>query len=752
VPQALIPVITKVVGSKLVATIIGYAITVAATSFLSSLLSGSGRAQSESTERDLRQPTPQRLYGMGRRRWYGAQMLFDTASNGTTGDVWAFLDCPAGPITEVEKVYLNDDAVTLVGDLVQGMADGRYSGPRVRCGWNIGLDTETAFSNIVTLFPTVWSADHRGDGIFSGYLTKDPVLAKDFLKVYPQGDNVTMSLVAKSYRCHDPRDPASDPSDPSTWPWTENAALHLLWYYMVYRGYDYATRLEPVIDYWIEAANVCDEPVALAGGGTESRYRGCVAWDALKLPADIISELLACFDGWTGEDAHGCQLVYAGKLYEPAFTIGPDQILAASRQFGVEAEDRLNQLVVHYVSEANDWNVVECSAWRDEVHIAASGREVSDGFAPQVPSFSQNRRLAKRRMLRQNAPVRGRITVGIGARDVLTHRYILLNDVEAGATFYSGWAEVSDGERDHDTGGATFSWIAVDPTMDDWNPAAEEGSPAPDGTRVPVTPLDTPVITSAVVTPGSGGTPTITLLVTGPDRTDLTWFAHWRVAGASTWGGDLEFPDTDPGTGVTLVTDLVPTGESIEVQVAYQVGDGRVSPWSATEEIDTTGPIQAELILVDKGGCTVSGRTAIKTSGGATAWDSAVRSAAPITGTCRMSFRPAQSNKDVIGGLNSDAATSGADYSGIDYSINADATGNLVIYQSGGGGIGTVGTYAAGDVLAVEYDSTAGEIRYYKGATLLHTTTGVSSGLTFYLDASFYHVDSRIDAFAFDPE
>lgn len=587
-PQAIAGVLIKIGVGEFVAGVLGGAIFLTGASFLSGILTGGGRAESEATERDLKQPTPPRLFGMARRRWYGAQMLFDTAGNGTTGDVWAFLDCPAGPITEVEGVYLNDDLVTRSGDFVQGMSDGRYRNNKVRCSWNLGLSTETAFSRIVSLFGSVWSSDHRGDGIFSGWLTKDPVEAKDFLGVYPQGDNVTMSLVAKSYRCFDPRDPAHDPLDPSTWAWTENAALHLLWLFMVYRGYDYATRLEPVIDHWIEAANVCDEAVPLFGGGTEARYRGCVAWDSTKLPGDIQSELLACFDGWTGEDSHGRQLVYAGKLYEPTYRVGPEHIIATTRQFGVEDEDRLNQLVVHYVSEDHHWNVVECSPWRDEAHIITSGRENSDGFGPQTPSFSQNRRLAKRRMLRQNAECRGRITVGIGARDVLANRYIVLEDIEAGATFYSGWAEISEGERDHETGGATFNWIAVAPEMDDWNPAQEEGQPAPEGLRVPLEPLTTPTITDATAQLDDSGTSARILVeVSGPDRDDLTWFLRWRVDGDVAWN-EAGYSDVDPGTSVALLTSLLPVDVTIEIEVAYAIGDGRISAWSPTEEVSTS--------------------------------------------------------------------------------------------------------------------------------------------------------------------
>ncbi|MBB5709353.1 hypothetical protein [Sphingomonas xinjiangensis] len=588
-PQALVPVIVKLGVSKLVASIAAYAITAAATSFLSSILTGAGNTKPESTERELKLPTPPRLYGMGRRRWYGAQMLFDTAANGTTGDVWAFLDCPAGPIEGVERVYLNDDLVTLAGDVVQGLPDGRYSGPRVRVGWRLGLMTETAYANLVTLFPGVWTAGHRGDGIFSGYLTKDPVEAKDFIKVYPQGDQITMSLVAKSYRCFDPRNPAHDPHNPATWAWTENAALHLLWFYMVYRGLDFGTQILPVIGHWATAASVCDEPVPLKAGGTEPRYRGCVAWDSSKLPGDIVNEMLACFDGWTAQDANGCQVVYAGKITAPVFRIGPEHIVSSSRQFFVEDEDRINELVVQYVSEQHDWNVVEGQSWRDEGDISKRGRIDSDGFAPQSPSFPQNRRLAKRRQARQNAPQRGKITTTVGGRDVLSHRYIELEDVEAGATFYSGWAEVVGGERDYETGGAVFDWVAVNPDVDSWNPSTEEGEPAPVGNRVVGEPLPTPVVLSATAVSETYGV-NLAIEVQPPERTDLTWYARFRVEGAAVWGADMTYADIDPGQPVSLIVGLVPADEEVEVQVAYGVGDGRVSDWSATSVVSTPPP------------------------------------------------------------------------------------------------------------------------------------------------------------------
>lgn len=589
-PQAIIAAISSVLVSigvsAAVATIIATVAVTIGISFISGLFTGGGSARSEKTERSVKNATPIRTHAYGSRRLYGASMLFDTAANGSSVDVWAFHDGRANRITQV---YLNDDKVTLgAGGIVQPLADGAYKDGAARAGYNLGLPTETAFSWVVDRMPGIWTVNHRGDGIVSGFLLKASVSAKHYLETYPQGDNVVMSLAGEWQLCFDPRDPSQNPLDQNTWKYTENAVLHLLHYFMIRRGYDYATRLAPVISYWIAAANHCDEPVALKAGGTEPRYRGCVAYDADKLPGDIISELLACFDGWTAQDENGCHLVYSGRVYQPTVSIGPAEIVSYSHQSFVEQEDAVNELIVQYVSALHDYSTVECQPWRDEDDISRRGRINSDGFSPQVPSHTQARRLAKRAMARRNAPNRGRVTTTLAGRAVIGQRYVRLRIEEAGTVQFDGIAEIISAERDFDTGGVTFDWIGVTTAMDAWNPTTEDGEPAPIGARVPVDPLDPPVISSAAAN-FAAGYARVEIAGTGPDRTDLTWFARTRVSGESAWT-EAEYADTAPGVPVALITGPVASNADIEVEIAYQIGDGRVSPWSATETVDTTAP------------------------------------------------------------------------------------------------------------------------------------------------------------------
>lgn len=544
----------------------------------------------DAAQTQKREPRPVRTKGIGTRRVFAKAMFWDTNHDGETVDVLAFL---SGRSHAVRQPYLNDDKVTVSAGVVQGLSDGAYATGKVLAGFNMGLATETAFPVVVSALPGVWTTDHRGDGITSGYLIKKPVKAKDYLEVYPQADNTTLSAVFDMSYLFDPRDPTMDAYDPDTWvkvePLLDNPVLGLLWYLITDRDADYDTQILPVIDYWIAAADHCDELVPLKGGGVERRYRCSILFDMTGEPADIISEILKTFDGWYSEDALGRYIVYSGRYYEPTVTIGPSQIVNARHQGFVEDEDFINEIPITYISAEHDYNEPDATPWTDEDDIAERGKTNSTNFSPQTPSHSQNRRLAKRFMARQNAVDRGTITTNYDGMAVLGERYIWLNHIEAGTSFYTGAAEiVTSPERDMQTLGVSFDWVAVSISVDSWNAATEEGEPAPVNERIAPLPLAPPTITSATPVVADDNTSAqVEITATGPDRDDLTWFIRWRLATDPVWN-ENEYPDTDPGSSVELVSGTVPLTDNLSVQVAYQVGDGRVSPYSATAMVDTS--------------------------------------------------------------------------------------------------------------------------------------------------------------------
>lgn len=593
--------LSAAIGSALATSVIS-AVTLYGLQSAASLLGlGASSSKPETTETAIKTSRPPRVSAYGRSRLYGAYILFETAGNGTACDVYAVHE---GKIDGIEARYLGDDAVTLTGTAVNAGADGRYKGGAVNLYTTSGVVPGPGIPAITALVPE-WTG--RGDGVVLLGLTAKAVKAKVYQETYPQTSVPVPSVVARWQLCPDPA--AVDPLDESAWTWTENGPRHLLHYKLVREGprpalprshVDYpaqlaalraawwARKIAPTLDYWIAAAADADDATALKAGGTEPRYRSAVSHKHTDQHKSPTAAILATFDGWLAPRADGALIVYSGRYIEPdeADLIGPGEIVSYTWEGGkVDDDQAVNEIICSYISAAHDYNTVECDAWRDEADITQRGQVLSAPLEAMVPSNGQSRRLAKRRMARTNAPNRGTITTNIAGRKVRGKRYIPLHLEEAGTVFYSGPAEITALTRNL-RGGVTFSWVAVDPNVDAWNPATEEGDPAAKGNRVSPEPLDAPVLDSATSTGDENGA-VVLLDITGPDRDDLTWFVHWRSVGATLWGADQEYADIDDTAAVQVAVGDVPAGANLEFEVAYRVGDGRVSPWSNIETVET---------------------------------------------------------------------------------------------------------------------------------------------------------------------
>lgn len=557
------------------------ALTLAGVSSLGGLLQG-GSPKPEQASTAIKTARPPRVSGYGTSRLYGAYGLYETASDGTAVDVFAVHD---GELTEIVQLYLGDDPVTLTGNVVNQGADGRYKDGKLSLYTTTGANPGTAITAVTAKIPA-WDSNHRGDGVVQLALLCAPVKSKVFLDTYPNGVP-TASMAAKWQKCPDPY--AADPSNPAGWTWTENPIRQLMHYKLVREGLDYATKIAPALAYWKAAADICDEAVALKAGGSEARYRSWVAHKHTDQHGAVTGALLATCDGWIAPRSDGALVVYAGKFYEPTISIGPEHIVAYEwTGVGVDDDEAINEIICSYISADHDYNSPECDAWRNEEDISERGDVLSDNFDPQVPSWGQVRRLAKRKMARVNALYRGSVTTNIAGRIVRGQRYINLLLADAGAVFYDGPVEITAVTRNMATGGMTFSWVSVSPNIDAWNPATEEGDPASQGDRVALEPLDAPTITAATpVLAGDGSSAQISVDIDALDRGDLTWFARWKLATDTIWN-EQAYTDIDASPSVELLVGLVPTDASIDVEVAYQVGDGRISPWSTTETVSTS--------------------------------------------------------------------------------------------------------------------------------------------------------------------
>lgn len=623
--------LSAAIGSTLATAVISSVTLYGLQSGVGLLGLGPSGPKPETTETAIKTSRPPRVSAYGIVRLYGAYCLYETAANGTAVDVYAVHE---GQLDGIVARYLGDEVITLTGTTVNEGADGRYRNGAVNLYVTDGSVPGAGFPAVTALLPGIWSADHRGDGVVAMALTAKSVKAKYFQETYPQSTVPVPSLVARWQKCPDPA--AVDPLDESGWTWTENPVRQLLHYKLVREGPRpplarsdpgyaaaldalrsewWARKIAPTLQYWIDAAADCDSPRNLKGGGTEPRYRSWISHKHTDEHKGPVSAILATFDGWLAPRADGALVIYSGRYFEPdpADRIGPAEIVSYTWDGApVDDDEAVNEVICSYISAEHDYNSVECDAWRDETDITRRGKVLPAPLEVGSPSWAQSRFLAKRLMQRKNTPKRGTVTTNIAGRVAQGKRYIWLHLEEAGTVFFSGVAEITALTRNM-RGGVTFTWVAADPNVDNWNPATEEGEPAAKGNRVAPQPLTAPLISATSALFGSDGV-RVELTVDSPDRTDLTWYVHWRVTGAAVWGPDEEYTDADPGAAVTLISGLVPADSSVDFQVAYQTGDGRFSNWSATETVNTDssalapGPVTAFSAAGGAGEATISGR------------------------------------------------------------------------------------------------------------------------------------------------
>lgn len=268
-----------------------------------------------------------------------------------------------------------------------GTPVGRYAG-KVTVEKALGSPSQMAFPGLRAAVPEKWTTAHRLAGIAAIHLQ----LTWD-ADVFPSGiPNITVELEGKN----DIRDPRFGNVG-----YTSNAALCLADYLSLdpfglgapYGGTDGID--EPDL---IEAANICDEAMARAGGGTELRYscNGIVSLD--QPPKTNIEALLTAMAGSCVVEA-GLWRIHAGAWRAPDLTLGPDDI----RPGGITMKSRLsmaencNAVRGQFVSPENDWQPDDFPAVTSNVYLAEDQgeRRWRDISLPFTTSASCAQRLAK---------------------------------------------------------------------------------------------------------------------------------------------------------------------------------------------------------------------------------------------------------------------------------------------------------------------------------------------------------------------
>ncbi len=211
----------------------------------------------------------------------------------------------------------------------------------------------------------------------------------------------------------DPRNPAHDMGNQSTWTWNENAcrnpALALLFYLLGWRingklavgkGIP-ADRID--LDSFITAANLCDELVPKPGGGTEPRYRCDGLWSEGDSPSTVIDMLKACMNADLDDVGGKLRLtVFHNDLATPVADFGDNDIIDAFSWQSLPPLDSTFNVVRGVFTDPSDAALYQQVDYPEQREDSPDGIDRIDTFnLPMVQSAGQAQRLAQLRLQRQ---------------------------------------------------------------------------------------------------------------------------------------------------------------------------------------------------------------------------------------------------------------------------------------------------------------------------------------------------------------
>lgn len=419
----------------------------------------------------------------------------------------------------VEAIYLNDTPIT--DEQFRGLA---------RTEWSLGRSDQKANAMFMAETDGQWTNTCRAQGRAMLY----SVLRYDSTVFRSGVPNI--SAVIRGRLVYDPRTGATK--------WSANSALCVADFITSRFGLG-ASWDEIDIPALIAAANICDEEVQLAGGGTEPRYTCNGTFDLDEAPGRILERLLSSMAGtavWTG----GKWVIVAGAWTSPVMTLtendlrGPYQVRANRA-----ARDLFNGVRAVYVRPNAGYQPTDAPPLLDAQALAEDGgTEVyqdfqydftTSGTTAQRLMLIALRRNRKQREISLPVNMRG---LALRCMDTVT---LSLPRLPADTYRITSWTLAADGV-DLTLSQEDASVWAWDPAVDerDLGPISEVAFPGGLGLTAPVITVTTP---SAAVPSTVSGTLTA---VSGATSYEL----QWRAPGSSVWNAvSFTHPNWTANTG-----------------------------------------------------------------------------------------------------------------------------------------------------------------------------------------------------------
>jgi hypothetical protein len=336
-----------------------------------------------------------------------------------------------------------------------------------------GLPTETHYSDVTAVFPE-WTSAHRGDGVVTIYAFQRALGPNDVTKVFPALKDTLYRIEGRFTEIWNPVTEVTA--------WSDNAAGVIRHFIVGRNGMRIPEELltTPLAQAaWETAWTASNISFALKGGGTEPQYR---LWGAYKLseqPGSVLEAMLANCDARPILTRDGGMAIQIGALPAPTVTLDNTLITAAVRvASGLDVRTTANRVSSKYLSQADDYLLVDADPWLDDANISIRG-EINDSVDwSWSPSHSQARRLMKLRYHRLTPDWVLTVNCRLGALAAFQEQFVNV-DYTIGATHIVGVFEILEFTWNLGDNGilrsVTLSLQSVSAEMYQWNPITDEG-------------------------------------------------------------------------------------------------------------------------------------------------------------------------------------------------------------------------------------------------------------------------------------
>ncbi|WP_127109941.1 phage tail protein [Pararhodobacter zhoushanensis] len=286
----------------------------------------------------------------------------------------------AHEVAGIDEIYLNNE----LAFNAEGIPQGRYY-DRAAVEKRLGTDDQTAF--IAPGWTEKWTADHRLAGCAA-------IAIRFFYDTdtYPQGVPKVTAIVRGKNDILDPRTGERG--------YTTNAALCLA-DYMANEEFGLGAGIgDPQGidgDYLVGEANICDEEIALADGGTEPRYTINGVVDTSATPQAIIQAMETAIAGQVVRSG-GVWRILSGAYRTPEHSLSDDDAAGPLKLVTrLSRASSFNAVRGTFISPENDWQPDDFPVYASDVYLAEdNGRRAwRDITLPFTISSSAAQRIAK---------------------------------------------------------------------------------------------------------------------------------------------------------------------------------------------------------------------------------------------------------------------------------------------------------------------------------------------------------------------